>query len=576
MFNKIKKNLKRFRVWLIIGVVVITSVASFSFVDNYFEVSKNLDIFSTLFREVNIYYVDETDPGKMMKKGIDAMLETLDPYTNYIPESDIEDYRFMTTGQYGGIGALIRQKGDYVVISDPYEGYPAHKADLRAGDEILEIDGKSAKGKKTDEVSKSLKGQPKTEVKILVKRLGEKNPIEKTLTREEIKIKSVNYSGMLNDHIGYIRLTGFTESAGKEVRDALVALKEKNNNLKGIVFDLRENPGGLLNEAVNVANVFVQKNQEIVSTRGKLKELDKTYKSVNSPVDIDIPVAVLVNSHSASASEIVSGTIQDLDRGVLVGQRSFGKGLVQTTRPLSYNSQLKITTAKYYIPSGRCIQALDYTHRNEDGSVGKVPDSLMTAFKTKGGRTVYDGGGVKPDISIDPPAFSNIAISLITKNHIFDYVTIYRTKHNTIPPVKDFKLTDEDFNDFVAYISDKDYDYTTKSEKTIEDLKTVSENEKYFDAVKGEYEALKTKMMHNKKEDIVKNKAEIMELLKEEIASRYYYQIGRAEASTAYDPEIRKAVEVLDDASFYASVLNGSYKEKDKEKEKKTELPKGK
>lgn len=567
-----KNILKKRRVWFIIAAVLIASAASFSFVDNYFEVSKNLDIFSTLFREVNIYYVDETDPGKMIKKGIDAMLESLDPYTNFIPESDIEDYRFMTTGQYGGIGALIKQKGDYVVISEPYEGYPAHKGGLQAGDEILEIDGKSAKGKKTDEVSKILKGQPRTEVKILVKRLGEKNPIEKTLMREEIKIKSVSYSGMLNDHIGYIRLTGFTENAGKEVKDALEALKEKNTGMKGVVFDLRENPGGLLNEAVNIANVFLPKNQDIVSTRGKMKDLDKTYKSLNNPVDTDIPLAVLVNSHSASASEIVSGTIQDLDRGVLVGQRSFGKGLVQTTRPLSYNSQLKITTAKYYIPSGRCIQALDYSHRNEDGSVGKIPDSLVSAFKTKGGRTVYDGGGVNPDITLDPVTYSNIAISLISKSLIFDFVTEYRSKHSTIPPVKDFKLTDEDFNNFVAYIADKDYDYTTRSEKLIDSLKTVAQNEKYFDAVKVEYETLKNKMAHNKKEDIQKNKAEIMELIKEEIVARYYYQVGRAEASVAYDPEIRKAVEVLDNGTLYTSVLNGTYKEEPKKKD----IPKSK
>ena len=563
MKNALKKSLGKLRKWFIVICIATVSFISFSFVDTYFEISKNLDIFSTLFREVNMFYVDETDPGKMMKKGIDAMLESLDPYTNYIPESDIEDYRFMTTGQYGGIGSLIKQKGDYVVISEPYEGYPAQKADLRAGDEILEIDGKSAKGKKTDDVSKVLKGQPKSTVKVLIRRSGEKNPIEKVLTREEIKIKNVSYYGMVNDHVGYIRLTNFTENAGKEVKEALVALKEKGT-LKGVILDLRENPGGLLNEAVNITNVFVPKNQDIVSTRGKLREMDKTYKSVNNPVDTEIPLTVLVNSRSASASEIVSGTIQDLDRGVLVGQRTFGKGLVQTTRQLSYNSQLKITTAKYYIPSGRCIQALDYTHRNEDGSVGKIPDSLVTAFKTKSGRTVFDGGGVKPDVSLEPALYSNITVSLVTKNLVFDFATQYREKHNSIAPAKDFKLTEQDFNDFVAFISDKDYDYTTKSEKTLEELKSTTENEKYFDAVKGEYEALKAKMVHNKKEDITKNKTEIMQVLKEEIVARYYYQTGRFEANISYDPEVRRAADVLDDTALYTSVLNGTYQEKDK------------
>jgi carboxyl-terminal processing protease len=557
--NQLKSIIRKYRLAILIVLVAITSIVSYSFVDDYFEVSKNLDIFSTLFREVNMNYVDSIDPGKLMKKGIDAMLETLDPYTDYIPESDIEDYRFMTTGQYGGIGALIRQKGDYVAISEPYEGFPAQKADVRPGDEIIEVDGKSTKGKKTDEVSKVLKGQPKTTVRLLLKREGEKNPVEKIITREEIKVKNVPYYGMISNDIGYIKLNQFTESSGKNVSEALKALKEKGH-LKAIVFDLRSNPGGLLNEAVNVSNVFVNRGQDIVVTRGKIKELEKTYKALNNAIDPDLPLAVLVNSGSASASEIVSGSLQDLDRGVIIGQRTFGKGLVQTTRPLSYNSQLKITTAKYYIPSGRCIQALDYTHRNEDGSVGKVPDSLITEFKTRDGRKVYDGGGILPDLTTEQKKLSNIAVSLLNKNLIFDYATRYRLMHNTIAAAKDFHLSDRDFNDFNEFIADKDYDYTTKSEKTMDDLKKNTEEEKYFADVKNEFEALKSKLSHNKKADVMKNKEEIMQLLEEEIASRYYYQAGRIEASFSHDNEVKKAVEVLNNSSMYSSVLNGTYK----------------
>ena len=546
---------------LIVAVIALTSFFSYSFVDNYFEVSKHLDIFATLYRELNIYYVDETNPGKLMETGINAMLETLDPYTNYISESDIEDYRFMTTGQYGGIGALITQKGDNVVIADPYEGFPAHKAGLMAGDIILEIDGRSAVGKKTEEVSKILKGSPNTTIKLLIKREGEVKTMEKVLTREEIKINSVPYSGMIANDIGYIRLSSFTESAGKEVRDAFVDLKTKNPSLTGVVLDLRGNPGGLLTEAVNISNIFVDKGQEIVSTKGKIKEWDKSYKALNPAIDKDIPVIVLVNSGSASASEIVSGALQDLDRGVVIGQRTFGKGLVQTTRPLSYNSQLKLTTAKYYTPSGRCIQTIDYSHRNEDGSVGSIPDSLIKEFKTKGGRLVYDGGGVIPDYKVEPKKYSNIAASLMSKQLIFDFATKYRLKNSTINSAKDFKLTETDFNDFVSYISDKEYDYQTKSEKALNDLKEFAEEEKYFSEFQAEFEQLKNKMMHDKQKDLMKHKSEIIQLLEEEIASRYFYQRGRIEASFDGDIELTTAIDVIKDKKLYNSVLEGKFKQ---------------
>jgi carboxyl-terminal processing protease len=549
-----KAFIKRFKVLLITGMIGGYALLSYSFVDSYFEVSKNLDIFATLFRELNIYYVDETNPGDLMKKGIDDMLESLDPYTNFIPESEIEDYRYMTTGQYGGIGALVRQQGDYVVISEPYEGFPAQKADLRAGDKILKVNDVDAKGKKTDDISKYLKGAASTTIKLVIEREGEKKPIEKIISREEIKIKSVSYYGMVSEDVGYIKLTGFTENAAGEVKEALVELK-KNPAMKSLVFDLRGNPGGLLKEAVDIVNIFTEKGTEVVSTRGKVKDWDKTHKAMNPPVDLTIPITVLVDRGSASASEIVSGSLQDLDRGVVVGQRSYGKGLVQQTRPLSYNAQLKVTVAKYYTPSGRCIQALDYSHRNEDGSVDKVPDSLITAFKTKNGRIVYDGGGIAPDVSLEAPKYSSILQSLVTKNLIFDYATKYRIAHATIPAAKQFRLSDAEYEEFVAFLNGKDYDYTTKTEKTLETLKKDAVEDKTIDAINADLEALKSKISHNKKEDLVKYKPEIKQFLEEEIASRYYFQNGRLEASLKDDKELSEAIAVLHDADRYKKIL---------------------
>jgi carboxyl-terminal processing protease len=552
--KKAKELLRRVKVYILMLAIGGYALVSYSFVDNYFEVSKNLDIFATLYRELNIYYVDETRPGDLMKRGIDSMLESLDPYTNYIPESEIEDYKYMTTGQYGGIGSLIRQKGDYVVVAEPYENYPAQKADLRAGDIILEVNGTSTKGKKTDDISKLLKGTPNTAVKLLIQREGEKKPIEKNVIREEIKIKSVSYYGMITDNVGYIKLTGFTENAANEVKAALLDLK-KNPNLKSLVLDLRGNPGGLLREAVDIVNIFVEKDQEIVSTRGKVKEWDKVHKATQTPVDLNIPLAVIVDRGSASASEIVSGAIQDLDRGVVIGQRTFGKGLVQQTRPLSYNAQLKVTVAKYYIPSGRCIQALDYSHRTDDGTVTKIADSLTYAFRTRNGRIVYDGGGVNPDVALDPFKYSNIAGSLSSKSLIFDFATQYRLQHNNIVSAKEFELSDADYEAFVNFLNGKDYDYVTKSEKTLDELKLSAEKEKYYEDIRAEFEALKSKMIHNKKDDLVKFKKEIKELLEEEIASRYYYQKGRLEASLNDDPEVKEAVKVLNDNTKYKALL---------------------
>ena len=455
----------------IISVVVL--ISSFSFTDSYFEIAKNLDIFTTVYRELNNYYVDETDPGKLMKTAIDKMLKSLDPYTNYIPESEIEDFQFMTTGQYGGIGAVITKREDYVFISEPYEGFPAQKAGLIAGDKILEINGESAKGKNTEDVSKALKGQPNTEVQLLIERPYLDDPFSVSFKRQKISVKSVPFYSYLNEEIGYIKLRSFTRNCSNDIKNAFLDLK-KQGDLKGLILDLRSNPGGLLNESVNIVNLFVDKGQEVVSTKGKIKSWDKVYKASKSPTDLEIPIVVLINQSSASASEIVAGAIQDLDRGIVIGQRSFGKGLVQQTKKLSYNSQLKLTVAKYYIPSGRCIQALDYSNRNEDGSVGKVPDSLMTAFKTKNGRTVYDGGGINPDIEIDQDDISNLIVSLIQERLFFDYATYYKHQNPSLDSL--FIMDDSGFNSFVDFLGDKSYDYKTETEKAFEALKNISEN----------------------------------------------------------------------------------------------------
>jgi len=553
----INNSLKKIKIWLVASFIAVASLTLVAFDDSVnFEIAKNLDIYYTLFRELNLYYVDETKPGDLIKKSIDAMLNSLDPYTVYIPESQMEDFRFMTTGQYGGVGALIREDGDYIVITEPYEGFPAQKNDIRAGDVILAVDGLSIKGKSTSEVSELLKGQPKTKINLKLKRHGITEPIEKTIEREEIKIDAVQYYGVVSDSIGYINLSSFTESSYIEVKNALTKLKE-NAAVKYLIFDLRRNPGGLLIEAVNITNLFVSKSEIIVSTKGKVKDWDKVYTGMMTPIAPEIPIAVLVNSGSASASEIVSGAIQDLDRGVVIGQRTFGKGLVQTTRPLSYNAKLKVTTAKYYTPSGRCIQALDYTHRNPDGSVGKVPDSLVTPFKTKNGRIVYDGGGVTPDINVEVEQFSNIKASLLTKNLIFDFATLYTIQHQSIPEITKFTITDEIYGQFIDFLKDKDFDYQSESEENLKTLMQTAKEEKYYDLVKNEAEILKTKLAHDKNKDLQVFKEEIKQSVFQEIASRYYFQKGRIKALLISDPVIKEAIAVLQDKTRYKLVLSG-------------------
>tara|TARA_B110000003_G_C16654068_1_gene535612 strand:- start:6849 stop:8495 length:1647 start_codon:yes stop_codon:yes gene_type:complete len=543
---------KKFKI-IILGIVLaITSVISVGFTDNYFEISKNLDIFTTLYKELNTFYVDETDPGELMKEGIDKMLKSLDPYTTYIPESEIEDFRFMTTGQYGGIGAMITKRKEFVFISEPYEGFPAQKAGLMAGDKILEINGKSAKSKTTEEVSKVLKGQPNTSVTLLIERPHLDKPFEVTFEREKVSVKSVPYSAYIEDGIGYVKLRSFTRNCSKDIKSAIEDLK-KETELKGLILDLRSNPGGLLNESVDIVNLFVEKGEEVVSTRGKIKSWEKSYIANNKPLDTAVPLVILINSSSASASEIVSGAIQDLDRGVVIGQRSYGKGLVQQTRKLSYNSQLKLTVAKYYIPSGRCIQALDYSNRNEDGSVGKIADSLMTSFQTKNGREVFDGGGINPDIITETGIFSNIIVSLFRERLFFDYATDFRFENDSI--ATDFIFSDSNYEHFVDYLSGKEYTYKTKTEEALEKLKEKATDEKYFESLSDEYEALLTQLVANKGDDLFTNKEEIKEILTGEIRSRYFYQIGRIEAALNFDPELEKALEILKNKEEYDQIL---------------------
>lgn len=529
---------------LVIGGIMIAATPGNS---SLFEITKNLDIYTSIYRELNTYYVDDVDPNSLMREGVDAMLESLDPYTSYISEAEMENHRFQVTGKYGGIGAVIRKiEGDITVI-EPYEGFAAFKAGLLAGDKILNIDGKDVTDKNTDQISEILRGSPGTEVRVAVDRPYTEGNVELTLVREEIKVDNVPYYGRVgaNNDIGYIRLTQFTENAGQNVANALRDLKAERG-LSGVILDLRGNPGGLLREAVNVSNVFIPKGELIVSTRGKVKEWDRSFKTLNPAVDTDIPVAVLINRSSASASEIVAGVIQDLDRGIIIGERSFGKGLVQSTRDIPYKTKLKVTTAKYYTPSGRCIQAIDYSSRNDDGSVGKIPDSLMAKFSTRNGRAVYDGGGVSPEVKVNPGEYGQITITLLRKNHIFNYATKYRAEHEEGVDARGFELTDADWVDFKDFLEGKDYRYTTSSERVLDELVEATEDERYFDSIESSLESLRSKLAGEKDTDVDKFRKEISEQLVTEIVGRYHYQKGSIESAFAFDPDLKEALRLLE------------------------------
>lgn len=542
--------MKRFFLTMI-AVLLLTAPLK---AQNDFEIAKNVDIFVSILKELNDKYADEISPGKLTQTAIDAMLKSLDPYTVYYPESEIENFRMMTTGQYGGVGALIQQHGKDVVISEPYDGSPSQKAGLRAGDIVRKVNGQSLEGKNSSDVSAAMKGQPGSTLVLEVFRPSANKNMTFNIIREEIKLPNIPYSGMLDNEVGYVKLDQFTEKAGSEVREAFLKLKDQG--MKYFILDLRDNGGGLLNEAVNIMNIFVDRGVQIVETKGKIPEQQRVHKTMAPVTDKDIPVVVLVNEHSASASEIVSGAFQDLDRGVIVGKKSFGKGLVQNVLPLDYNTSLKITVAKYYIPSGRCVQNIEYFEKDTAKGAFKIPDSLAVAFKTKNGRTVYDKGGVEPDVLTTDTLFSEVLASLVTHNLIFDFANDYRAKHDTIIAADKFSVDDKLYGEFVAFLKDKDYSYKTETEELLEELKKAAEDDKVFKNIEAYYNQLKSKLEEEKSQDLQKFKDEISKYLASEIVVRYYYQKGRILNLLSDDKDIAVAKSILKDQARYKSILS--------------------
>jgi carboxyl-terminal processing protease len=550
MIQKIKRPVL---IWVSALLLVGSIVAFQTKNDRLFAIAKSIDIFAALIRELDTYYVDQIDPEKLLTVGIQAMLEELDPYTEYIPEEESDDFRMLTTGEYAGVGALIGNRGEGNIVIMPYTGFPAQNAGMRIGDLLLKVDSIAVLKKTTSEVSELLKGPANTGVTVTVKR-GE-DTLQFSLNRKKISLKNVPFYGKLDEQTGYIKLSDFTTNASAEVRNALVSLKAQGATQ--LVLDLRDNPGGLINEAVEIVNLFVPKGKEVVKTIGKLQQVNYTYKTNKTPVDTKIGIIVLINDRSASAAEIVAGALQDYDRAVLLGQKSFGKGLVQTTLPLSFNAQIKVTTAKYYIPSGRCIQAIDYAKSREDGSAGTVPDSLRKAFKTANGRVVLDGAGIEPDEKVTEKSYAPISYTLVAGNHVFDYATTYFYKHQTLASPSAFQVTEEVYADFKKFLVGKEYDYTTYTEKSVQDMEKYLAKESYFDEVKEQLEQIKSKVNHSKENDLDTHQKEIKKILGEEIVSRYYFQEGMIEASLQGDPVIQLAKEYFATPAKMAKALSG-------------------
>ena len=544
------------KIIIVLSLLIVTGISTGFLVTQEtrdFRIAKNLDIFFSLFRELNTFYVDEINPDKLIKTGIDNMLKSLDPYTVYYPESEVDEFTFMTTGKYGGIGSLVRSNGNYVIITEVYKGFPADQAGIKAGDILKKVNGVNLKGLVADSVSEKLKGNPGTSLTLTIERNGKE--ADYSLKREKIVIPPVPYYGMIDSKTGYIRLTSFTQGCIEDVRSALSSLEK--NNPEQIILDLRGNPGGLLTEAVQIVNLFVDPGNEVVSTKGKVQQFDEDFKTTKPAMDDKISLAVIINRSSASASEIVAGAIQDLDRGVIIGQRSYGKGLVQITRPLSYNTQLKVTTAKYYIPSGRCIQAVDFSHPNEDGSVGVIPDSLISEFKTKNGRIVKDGGGITPDVKVLPEPLSQISGELYLRNFIFDYATQYFWAHPDIKTPDQFTFTDKDYADFKTFLVNRNFSYKTSTEESLNDLIANAKKEKYYDINKDIFATLEKDVSHSLDKDLTLFRNEITELIEDEIIGRYFYEEGEIKWTIKKDEQISKALEILNNKEEYSSLLKG-------------------
>jgi carboxyl-terminal processing protease len=520
---------------------------------NAFETLKSLEIIDQIYEHLDLYFVDETKNGQLAKTGIDAMLKELDPYTVYYHESNIEDYRLMTTGQYGGIGALIRRIGDFSFIAEPYEGKPAQAAGLKAGDKIISIDGKSMEKKTTEEVSDALKGPKGTSFELVFERINEGNKTVK-ITRDEIKLPDVPYFGMLQEKVGYVKLNSFTQTAASDVKSAI--LKLQADGMQQLVLDLRGNGGGLLIEAVKIVNFFIPKNQVVVTTKGRVAEENRTYKTLEEPFAPNMPLVVLIDGSSASASEILAGSLQDLDRAVVIGETSFGKGLVQRTYDLKYGSKIKITIAKYYTPSGRCVQRLEYYDKASGEKAKEVADSLLKTFQTKNGRPVIDGRGIEPDVEVSFEDLSRLAAMLLVKNHIFNYATQYAADHASIAEPGTYQLSPEEYGKFKAYVmAQPDFDYTTASEEALRKMKETAEKEGYFEDISAQYNQMLEKVTPSKERDLDKFQQEISELLEDEIVSRYYYQEGRAKQQLKADPVVQKGLEILAAPAQYNTIL---------------------